>query len=76
MNECLQFLAKQYPTVKFCKLNATSAKLSFNFVCKIWILERLLNRRRYNLAGYCIVYICLFHIGSRLRHDIENITED
>jgi len=31
MNGCLQCLAKQYPTVKFCRLKASHAQLSFNF---------------------------------------------
>ncbi|GFO01927.1 phosducin-like protein [Plakobranchus ocellatus] len=32
MNGCLMCLAEEYPTVKFCKLSASDAKMSFSFV--------------------------------------------
>ena len=32
MNGCLMCLAQEYPTVKFCKLSATEAKMSTHFV--------------------------------------------
>lgn len=32
MNGCLTCLAKEYPTVKFCRLKASDAQLSGNFV--------------------------------------------
>lgn len=32
MNGCLMCLAQEYPTVKFCKLSALDAKMSFSFV--------------------------------------------
>ncbi|GFR95510.1 phosducin-like protein [Elysia marginata] len=34
MNGCLMCLAQEYPTVKFCKLSASDAKMSFSFVEK------------------------------------------
>ena len=35
MNGCLMCLAQQHPMVKFCKIRASDAKLSFNFVSSI-----------------------------------------
>ncbi|RUS73429.1 hypothetical protein EGW08_018804 [Elysia chlorotica] len=32
MNGCLMCLAQEYPTIKFCKLSASDAKMSFSFV--------------------------------------------
>lgn len=32
MNGCLKCLASEYPTVKFCKISATEAKMSLNFM--------------------------------------------
>ena len=32
MNGCLSCLAGEYPTVKFCKISALDAKMSFKFV--------------------------------------------
>lgn len=32
MSHCMACLAREYPTVKFCQMDAASAKLSDNFV--------------------------------------------
>ena len=33
LNRCLESLASEYPSVKFCRIRASEARLSINFVC-------------------------------------------
>lgn len=33
VNHCLESLAADYPSVKFCRIRASEARLSINFVC-------------------------------------------
>jgi hypothetical protein len=52
MNNCLDSLAAEYPTVKFCRITATDARLSWKFVSK--------------MLGFCTVFTPSNTLGTLL----------